>query len=221
MNFGQALQSLKNGAKVFREGWNGKGMFIWEKPGTIIQEEWCQDPILRQIAHENGGFVEGLPTICMKTADGKVVTGWLASQTDIFAEDWQYKLDDVLENSPEVFTPEELNFDDDDDKFYKALESKNFKEKFVKQDAIEDAKKEIYEFREEGGYQKYVNERDSIADINAKIQQDVLAILNKGGDKLSAVKELQEKYMASAKTEEETQAIEEAFTMFLDYLENC
>ena len=33
--------------------------------------------------------IEGLGTVCMKTADNKILTGWLASQTDMLAEDWE------------------------------------------------------------------------------------------------------------------------------------
>lgn len=87
-SFGDAIVALKNGQKVTREGWNGKGMFLWLKPATIIKSEWCKDPMLKEIVDANGGETEALGTICMKTADGKVLTGWLASQTDILSEDW-------------------------------------------------------------------------------------------------------------------------------------
>lgn len=40
------------------------------------------------LTFDNGGDIEALGTICMKTADNKVLTGWLASQTDILSEDW-------------------------------------------------------------------------------------------------------------------------------------
>lgn len=90
MNFGEAIAELKNGNLVTRKGWNGKDMFLWLKPAATIKEEWCKDAILRSICHENGGEVEALGTICMKTADNKVLTGWLASQTDMLSEDWDF-----------------------------------------------------------------------------------------------------------------------------------
>ncbi|MBQ6762345.1 MAG: DUF2829 domain-containing protein [Bacteroidales bacterium] len=86
--FGEALEALKQGKKVARKGWNGKGMYLWLKPAATIKAEWCKDPILKDIAEANGGEVEALGTICMKTADGKILTGWLASQTDMLLEDW-------------------------------------------------------------------------------------------------------------------------------------
>lgn len=88
LTFGEAIEALKQGKKVAREGWNGKGMFLWLKPATTIKSEWCKDPILKSIVDANGGETEALGTICMKTADGKVLTGWLASQTDMLLEDW-------------------------------------------------------------------------------------------------------------------------------------
>lgn len=88
MNFGGAIAALKEGEKVSRMGWNGKGMFLWLKTTTTVKSEWCKDPILKGICDNNGGEVAALGTICMKTADNKVLTGWLASQTDMLSEDW-------------------------------------------------------------------------------------------------------------------------------------
>lgn len=86
--FGQAIEAMHRGFKVARAGWNGKGMYLWLKQGTMIKAEWCKDEKLRKIAEQKGGEIEGLPTICMKTADDKILTGWLASQTDMLANDW-------------------------------------------------------------------------------------------------------------------------------------
>ena len=86
--FGQAVESLKFGKRVTRKGWNGKGMFLWLKPFTLVKSEWCKDPLLKELAENNGGEIEALGTICMKTADNKILTGWLASQTDILSNDW-------------------------------------------------------------------------------------------------------------------------------------
>ena len=82
------MESLKSGRKVARKGWNGKGMFLWLKPFAMVKSEWCKDPMLKDIADRNGGEIEALGTICMKTADNKILTGWLASQTDILSCDW-------------------------------------------------------------------------------------------------------------------------------------
>lgn len=86
--FGQAIGSLKRGFLVRRKGWNGKGMWLWLKQETMVKSEWCHDMALKAIADQNGGKIHALGTICMKTADNKILTGWLASQTDILSEDW-------------------------------------------------------------------------------------------------------------------------------------
>ena len=86
--FGQAVGSLKRGFKVARKGWNGKGMWLWLKQETMVKSEWCHDPALKAIADQNGGEIHALGTICIKTDDNKILTGWLASQTDMLSEDW-------------------------------------------------------------------------------------------------------------------------------------
>lgn len=92
IDFGAALQCLKKGYKVARKGWNGKNMFLWLKPATTIKSEWCKDPMLKELVDENGGELEALGTICMYTHDSSgrnaVLTGWLASQSDMLLEDW-------------------------------------------------------------------------------------------------------------------------------------
>lgn len=88
MNFGKAIEALKSGKKVAREGWNGKGMFLWLKPAAVVKAEWCKDPMLKSIAEKNGGEIPALGTICMFTAQGEILSGWLASQIDMLAEDW-------------------------------------------------------------------------------------------------------------------------------------
>ena len=88
MNFGDAIKALKEGKKVTRKGWNGKNMYLWLKPATTIKSEWCKDPMLKEIVDANGGEAEALGTICMKTADNKILTGWSANQIDMLSEDW-------------------------------------------------------------------------------------------------------------------------------------
>lgn len=82
MTFGIALELLKKGCKVAREGWNGKGMFLFLAKSTDIETE----ADLTSCEKLHGDLV--LPTIVMKTADDHFCVGWLASQTDMLAEDW-------------------------------------------------------------------------------------------------------------------------------------
>lgn len=69
MNFGGAIVALKGGNIVARSGWNGKGMWL---------KLQVPDPRSKMT----------LPYIYMKTAQDDLVP-WLASQTDILADDWE------------------------------------------------------------------------------------------------------------------------------------
>lgn len=81
--FGQAITELKAGNKVARAGWNGKGMFLFLVPGSTFQVN--RPPLLG--IYPEGTTIDYCPHIDMKTADDKVVP-WLASQTDVLADDW-------------------------------------------------------------------------------------------------------------------------------------
>jgi hypothetical protein len=89
MNFGQAIEALKAGKKVAREGWHGKGMWLALSPGNsaLPSEKFWAGPN-RTYAEQVGGFATVDPCITMKTAQGSILMGWLASQTDMLAEDW-------------------------------------------------------------------------------------------------------------------------------------
>jgi hypothetical protein len=74
MNFSQALDSIKLGSKVARHGWNGKNMWL------MLQQPDLYSKMT-------------LPYIYMRTVQGDFIP-WLASQTDILAEDWVIVLED-------------------------------------------------------------------------------------------------------------------------------
>lgn len=90
MTFGGAIECLKKGFKVARAGWNGKGMYLWLLPATSVQKDWVKDQRLLECFKEGEDTLNCLGSIRMKTATGEVLTGWLASQTDILAEDWMW-----------------------------------------------------------------------------------------------------------------------------------
>ena len=77
MNFGEALHELKAGRKVAREGWNGKGIFI---------ELQTPDENSKMTSHYIFIDTTGLQTD--NEAAPKSRVPWLASQTDMLAEDW-------------------------------------------------------------------------------------------------------------------------------------
>ena len=93
--FGRAIQAMEQGYKVSRQGWNSKDMWITisdNLQGKPLEADKFWNPHSKQAAIDNGGSMEVLPTIIMKTADNKILMGWLASQTDMLAKDWEIVL---------------------------------------------------------------------------------------------------------------------------------
>lgn len=88
MTFGMAIEAMKQGKKVARAGWNGKGMYVWIMPGSTVKDcKTITDPHLKAI-DEAEGEIRFLGSVRMRTATGDVLTGWLASQTDMLSDDW-------------------------------------------------------------------------------------------------------------------------------------
>ena len=69
MTFGEALDALRDGRRVERRGWNGRGMYID-----------------LQVPDEHSKMT--LPYIFIRTVQGDLVP-WLASQTDVLSTDWE------------------------------------------------------------------------------------------------------------------------------------
>lgn len=90
LNFGQAIELMKKGHKVAREGWNGKGMWVIYNPGSQGETH----AMFEGSVYEKHGVssCEILPHFDMYTinAHGRraMLPGWLASQSDMAAEDW-------------------------------------------------------------------------------------------------------------------------------------
>ena len=83
LTFGDAIAALKDGKRVARKGWNGKGMFLFLVPGSTFKVN--RQPLLA--IYPEGTEVKYQAHIDMKTATGEIVP-WLASQTDLLANDW-------------------------------------------------------------------------------------------------------------------------------------
>ena len=80
-----------------RKGWNGKGMFLFMRPWDSLNDGMIIDTV-KSLPYNFKAWVKAHPNaegerfftqyICMKAADGTIVNGWLASQTDMLSEDW-------------------------------------------------------------------------------------------------------------------------------------
>ena len=92
-DYSAALNFLKEGVRMRRSGWNGKGMYI------VHQKGYPNGVPINKNTAQATGIPEGttcrfLPYIMMKTADPHLdyrgtFVPWLASQTDLLAEDWE------------------------------------------------------------------------------------------------------------------------------------
>ncbi|NJL06847.1 MAG: DUF2829 domain-containing protein [Methylacidiphilales bacterium] len=83
LDFAAVVRGLKAGKRFAREGWNGKGMFIFLVPGSRFTVN--REPLLSILGA--GTEVDYHGHVDMRTATGQIVP-WLCSQTDLLAEDW-------------------------------------------------------------------------------------------------------------------------------------
>jgi len=84
MNFGEAIKALKAGKRLARKGWNGKGIFIALMPGNSFDD--CSGH--KCMTHD---YIY-IDTIGLKTTNESAPLDrvpWLASQTDMLADDWE------------------------------------------------------------------------------------------------------------------------------------
>ena len=87
MNFGNAIEAAKQGKKITRRGWNGKGMWVIYRsgyPNGIL----CNKNTADAVGIPEGTLFKVRPYLQMKCADDTFQM-WLASQSDILAEDWE------------------------------------------------------------------------------------------------------------------------------------
>lgn len=83
LSFGQALEALEAGRAVAREGWNGKGMFLYLVPAASYP---AQTGIAKAFWGQ-GALVPYRAYFALKTVDGDVAT-WSPSTSDCLAKDW-------------------------------------------------------------------------------------------------------------------------------------
>ena len=103
MRFGEALTHVRNGKRIARLGWNGKGMYVYLTEGrSIPTDEWVARIPSQELteAEKKLGCVIVKPHLDMKTAQNTRIIGWSATQTDMLAEDW-YVVDKEYRCPPE------------------------------------------------------------------------------------------------------------------------
>lgn len=86
MNFGLAIEAAKMGKKIARSGWNGKGMWVIYRTGYPDGIP-CNKNTADAVGIPEGTLFKVRPYLQMKCVDGSFQM-WLASQSDILADDW-------------------------------------------------------------------------------------------------------------------------------------
>ena len=93
MNLGQAIEELKNGKKVARRSWIEKGKFIYLVNGHNVSFEQLRGAAAKHLEADkpNNRTKRALINshIDMRMANGAIAVGWVASQNDMLAEDWE------------------------------------------------------------------------------------------------------------------------------------
>lgn len=101
VDFGVAIKALKEGKRVQRKGWNGKGLFIFMQVPAIIKGKTVPlmqslpDSVKRELSIRNGHCLTEDHMLSLKFKNqiammypDNTVYGWVASPSDILEEDW-------------------------------------------------------------------------------------------------------------------------------------
>ncbi len=99
MKYGKALESVEGGRKILRDGWNGKGMyvFLFSMSSFCLKHEHGYDYPMdddsdNPIAHigfdTDNQFIPLSDFLLLKTAQNTCVP-WIPSQSDQLADDWE------------------------------------------------------------------------------------------------------------------------------------
>lgn len=96
--FCAALEAVKAGKTIKRANWNSKDQFVFLDHGSfdfnlfknveVDESVTIQGVNLKYFQEGDKETITRMPSLCMQLSTGEVVVGWLASQTDMLAEDW-------------------------------------------------------------------------------------------------------------------------------------
>lgn len=92
LGFGAALAALEEGKSVYREGWNGKGMFI-----SMVREDYhIPAAEAARAYYGTARNVKHNPFFQIRNVDDSLST-WVPSVNDCLAKDWCITLDTNVE----------------------------------------------------------------------------------------------------------------------------
>ncbi|NCU41867.1 MAG: DUF2829 domain-containing protein [Candidatus Moranbacteria bacterium] len=89
-DFGTAVEFARQGYKISRRGWNGKGQWVSFAPGKELDltkhDIWTEN--IKEVAQQNGGKVKIRDYMNLKTVNNEIQIGWTPSISDALAKDW-------------------------------------------------------------------------------------------------------------------------------------
>lgn len=84
MTFGDALEQVKNGKRISRQGWNGKNQYV--ELATHVSYQNSNGEIINP---QHDAFDGSIALAFVGTSGIQI--GWLASQADMLANDWEVR----------------------------------------------------------------------------------------------------------------------------------
>lgn len=94
MNFGEAIVALNEGNMVSRSGWNGKNQFVYRTVGNTVSKGFIPKfaslpDSVKSFLTKKGEDVVFNSSLTLYNAQGQMQPGWLPSQGDLNATDWE------------------------------------------------------------------------------------------------------------------------------------
>lgn len=94
MNFGNAIEALKQGDAIRRRGWNGKGLFVVKQVPTriesdIIPKMQSLPQSAKDLILSGKGFIDYTSQCLIYNENTCRADSWVPSISDVFAEDWE------------------------------------------------------------------------------------------------------------------------------------
>jgi hypothetical protein len=94
MSFGIAIEALKFGLAIRREGWNGKGLFVIKQVSTHITEDVIPKmqslpQSAKDLILKSKKYIDYTSQCLIYNENTGRADSWVPSISDVFAEDWE------------------------------------------------------------------------------------------------------------------------------------
>lgn len=94
MDFGDAIEVLKQGGAIRRSGWNGKGLFVVKQipahiESDVIPKMQSLPPAAKDRIMQTKGFIDYTSQCLIYNKNTGRVDSWVLSISDVFADDWE------------------------------------------------------------------------------------------------------------------------------------